>query len=102
MQLKPRFTLRTLFVLVALASIPLGSCTYQLNWIRERRSFIQNETAGNWRFDEARPFSPAPWSLRLFGERGAKEAWVYRDDKERATRLFPEAKIVIWKEWEPP
>ena len=33
------FRLRTLFVLVAVLSIPLAWVAYSLNWIRERREF---------------------------------------------------------------
>src|SRR5262245_5344012 len=38
----PRFSLRTLFVLTAAASIPMGWVAYQLNWIRQRHAVLAN------------------------------------------------------------
>ena len=43
----PRFSLRTLFVLITLISIPLGWVAYQLNWIRQRHEFLARNTARN-------------------------------------------------------
>src|SRR5262245_29269981 len=103
MMKRPRFSLRMLLVVVAILSLPLGFASYQLNWIRERHSFFQKEQPADAPIGAlpSRGQSPqppnAPWSLRLFSERGVKELWVFREDKERATRLFPEAKILIWK-----
>ena len=42
----PRFSLRTLFVLITLISIPIGWVAYQLNWIRQRHKFARKHTGG--------------------------------------------------------
>ena len=42
-----RFSLRTLFVLVAVISVPLGWFAYQLNWVRERNEFINGLQAAS-------------------------------------------------------
>jgi hypothetical protein len=105
---RPRFSLRVLFVAVAILSLPLGWTAYQLKWIRERHSFFLKEQPDGAPMGQIPqpPNAPqppiAPWSLRLFGEHGVKELWVFREDKERARRLFPEAKVSVWKEWQPP
>src|SRR5262249_27569148 len=94
---RPRFSLRMLFVAVAILSLPLGWTGYPQNWIRERHSFFLKEQPDGGSIGRGSLPPNAPWSLRLFGERGVKELWVFREDKERATQLFPEAKILIWK-----
>jgi hypothetical protein len=94
---KLRFGLRTVFVLIAVISIPLGWCAYQLNWIRQRHEFLHRPGIIPYLSD----VPLATWSLRLFGEEGA-EFWKIpnpnRDDPEtilrESRRLFPEAKIV--------
>jgi len=43
MKTRPRVSLRTLFVLVAIASVPMGWVAYQLNWIRQRHEFILSQ-----------------------------------------------------------
>ena len=67
---RPRFSLRTLFVLVAIAGVPMAWGAYQLNWIRQRHEFISH-------FGAVSGYSPttvdpqaAPWPLSLFGEDG--------------------------------
>jgi hypothetical protein len=102
---KPRrrwfsFSLRTMFVAVSLFCMWLG---YELNWIRERRAFLRM----NMQKDSLAV--PAPWSIRVLGERGYFIVYVqtrYRKvisdetlDVETirrlndARRLFPEAAI---------
>jgi hypothetical protein len=93
----PQFRLRILFVLIAMISIPMAWVAYQLNWIRDRHSFFQKEQPDGAPIGQGFQPPNAPWSLRLFGECGVKELWAFKEDKERATRLFPEAKILIWK-----
>ena len=87
------FRLRTLlFVVVPLCAI-LSWVGYQLNWIRQRheargRVFIPD---GAWQ-----PAVQPPPSLRIFGERGAAEVLLLRDDdagNQRLLRLFPEAGV---------
>jgi hypothetical protein len=88
----PRYSLRTLFVLVALIGIPMGWVAYQLNWIRQRHEFIRTHDLP---FYYKGPFTEvrAPWPLRLFGERGEMGMTVPESQMTRANELFPEAQL---------
>jgi hypothetical protein len=89
MKFRPRFSLRTLFVLIALISIPLGWMAYQLNWKRQRYDFLVRNHSAKL---EMRTDRAAPWSLRLFGETHADYLLYVPDaDMEEARTLFPEA-----------
>ena len=96
MRFRPRFTLRTLFVLVTLAGIVCAWVAYQLNWIRQRHQF--NETHSRILYDEPTT-AAAPWQLRLFGEKSRAKMGVWPGDVDLARRLFPETNIV---EFDPP
>jgi hypothetical protein len=116
-----RFTLRTLFVVVTVFGIWLG---YELNWIRQRHAVLSGPHVVSY-VSGVNGVSPvqalAPWSLRLFGERGAYLVFLaFVDDErashcaspienderlgqlnsielfelERVTQLFPEASVV--------
>jgi hypothetical protein len=95
MKFRPRFKLRTLFVLIALISLPLCWVAYQLNWIRERHAFLGRP---NW--SAMQPTVPPhaapkpPWSLALFGEAPQDVLAVHESDAENARRLFPESIVV--------
>jgi hypothetical protein len=92
----PRFRLRTLFVLIVLAAIPLGWVAYQMNWIMQRHGFLAHH---------AKPPPPPPWPIRtdgerfpwaleLFGERPEQFVWAGdSSDARRAQELFPEATV---------
>ena len=94
-----RFSLRTFFVLVALAACAAWWVQAQLQWIRQREAFLAKE-----RYLE--PIDPtgtpelAPWRIRIFGARGyeAISFNANREDvkqlKARAKELFPEAEVV--------
>jgi hypothetical protein len=92
----PRFRLRTLFVLIALISLPMGWAGYQLNWIRQRHEFLS-------KFSDLQPTTtPAlsriqktqcPWSLRLMGELPRYVIVVPANEFPRAQELFPEATV---------
>jgi hypothetical protein len=84
-----RFSLRTLFVTVALAAVPLGWVAYQLNWIRQRHAFL--ERAGVVQYPPVAVDRPLPWSLRLFGESQQFLIGVQHEDLELVQQLFPEA-----------
>jgi hypothetical protein len=111
------FRLRTLFVLVAVLSIPLAWAGYPLNWIRERRKFLYMK---NEPFDMVDNVPPemesfmvtflyqdpdtykyydrprAPGGLWLFGEEGyPKIEFLHASPElmERTRRLFPEATV---------
>ena len=103
----PRFSLRTLFVVVTLACC---WCGYQLNWIRERHGIAEDpQVSVGWYNPEFPLIMPgyedkAPWTLQLFGERRA--VWVvvwtksmhpgpdWRERIPEIQRLFPEALIM--------
>src|SRR4051794_16177495 len=90
--IRPRFSLRTLFVGVTLICCWLG---YQLNWIRQRHAALEDPAVIEV---ETLPFPSAPLSLRPFGEVGHC-ALVPRARTEREAaklrRLFPEADILL-------
>lgn len=98
-----RFSLRTLFVLFTILSLPLGWIGYQLNWIRERESFRRAHFAAEYNeepeilVDLPTPNPPEP--LQWFGERGTT-AWrvkaLSKTEIQEAQRLFPEAQLVNW------
>ncbi len=102
MRFRPRFSLPTLFVLIALASIPMGWVAYQLNWIRQRHDALSGRKMYGVKeiiisgFPIPQPRT-APWSLRLFGEDGYEDFMLDlpEDDPElsRIRALFPEAHI---------
>jgi hypothetical protein len=107
-----QFSLRKMFVLVFIVSVPLAWVGYQLNWIRQRREFINNHfgCVGNPIVGyEAPLFGPIAWpmkqsapaGLRLWGETGF---WLIRCDPkdiELAKRLFPEAQVIESPSYEP-
>ena len=118
MKFRPRYSLRTLFVLVALAAIACSWAINRLNLIKHRHAFIAEEAVEWQRFspssrrnvayDECR----APGFLWLFGEKGSGRVFVLKDhyiggyterDMNRfrtAQQLFPEAKIWIVRQFE--
>ena len=69
MRFRPRFSLRTLFVLVTIIALPLGWVAYQLNWIRQRHAL--NDWAKRhdvkYIFFKDSEYQPS-WVLWLFGE----------------------------------
>jgi hypothetical protein len=102
MKFRPRFSLRTLLVLIALISIPLGWLAYQLNWIRERHKMLTQELPREYQeyreYNKTQPaiLRPAPWPLRIFGEQGIVVIGVPKSQAERAAELFPEAAVAIF------
>ena len=91
-----RFRLRTLLVLVFVASWPLAWVAYSLNWIRERREAhavgaVEQDNIVTWRDPPA-----APYGLWLFGERALEYLRWWpgtRFSLEDAERLFPESAV---------
>lgn len=87
-----QFSLRTLFALVTVLCVWLGS---QLNWIRERHQVLRDLEQSSVVFGS---YKPAPWSIRLI-ERGipsiAVDADVARDAQKvkQLKRLFPESTL---------
>jgi hypothetical protein len=88
----PQFRLRTLFVLVAILSLPMAWSAYQLNWIHQRKEFLahhHDQSRVNWQMGN--PNTKAPWSLRLFGAPPQRCVICPAQYIEEAKRLFPEA-----------
>lgn len=99
----PRFSLRLLFVIVALLSCMGAWVGYQLNWIRQRRDAREDDLVRPlWDHTTSlvgAPYMQAPWPLELFGEEPAGVRILYvRDtatDEElaRVRGLFPETEV---------
>jgi hypothetical protein len=91
----PRFSLRTLLVLVAFATLPVGWVAYQLDWIRQRHEFLNRP---DWQAMipsvPAHKMPKSPWPLALFGEAPQDVLAVHGVDAENASQLFPEAIVV--------
>jgi hypothetical protein len=84
MRFRPRFSLRTLFVLVTISCLLMWWVRVNLKWIERRREFSAGD--GNvvgWRVGEA---PAAPWPLWLFGERGYSEAGIRVENQEAADK----------------
>jgi hypothetical protein len=92
----PRYSLRTLFVLIALVGV---WSAFQLNWIRQRHKFIMTYGTGAYaNYTEIAFYNIpgeqkalAPLSLRLFGEWGWRAVGCPEAQAKRARELFPEA-----------
>jgi hypothetical protein len=93
-----QFGLRSLFMAMTLAAVPLGWIAYSLNWIHQRRAvFDQLQVRAMSLRDES---TEAPAGLWLFGESGVQEIWCRNltpRDVELVERLFPEAEIVEFR-----
>ena len=97
-----RFGLRSMFVLVTVASITTAWLTHSFNWIRQRHAYKVGLNLYGPAQDHLRP--TAPGGLWLFGEKGV---WVIRisttkREVERAKQLFPEANVVSMRHPLPP
>jgi hypothetical protein len=94
----PRFTLRALFLLIALIAIALSWSVYELNWIRQRHEFIQRyseyETGGMEPIDR---WPDPPLHLRSFGEKPKLPAACGERDLDRMYSLFPERPRILLK-----
>jgi hypothetical protein len=94
-----QFSLRTMFVLVFVVSVPLAWVGYSLNWIRQRHAVISSGVVDSLGFGSDNTTAVAPAGLWLFGENGIHHLWVRHDAKESIDdlqRLFPEAGIHRW------
>ncbi len=88
------FSLRTLFVVVAVFGCWLG---WQLNWIRQRHEFVASLNPDYHFFrmeDENGDPVRAPFPLFLFGEPGYSFV-TPKDESEQGVgrKLFPEARV---------
>jgi hypothetical protein len=103
-----QFSLREMFVLTFVVSIPLAWVGYSLNWIRQRHdamgplrrlNALQIQSPDLFGHPEAKPTTAiAPCCLWLFGEQGQGELHVHDypngTSPKKLRKLFPEAKIV--------
>jgi len=101
MKIRPRFSLRTLLIVVGLAGCLMGWVTYHLNWIRQRHAVFANRRIYGkefWKYTRVyQPPRNAPWPLRIFGEPGCPDLALdlAESDAElaRIRSLFPEAHV---------
>lgn len=88
-----QFSLRTFFVLVTLICVGFGYWVHwSKEWIRQRHEALASGAVTDWNPPEDE-ITIAPAGLWLFGERGVKQIVCHKEDKELATRLFPESKL---------
>ena len=91
-----RFSLRTLFVVMTLAAIPLGWVGYSLNWIRQRHEILSLVNGPVEFFGTHRT---APAGLWVFGETGRNAirlpstTSVY--ESAAVKRLYPESVVMV-------
>ena len=95
----PRYTLRTLFVVVLIA----GIAAYQFHWIAQRDECLKLFERTGCGPASLTP-GDAPWPIRIFGAYGysligvaknSDEQWTAADRAvlEQVRRLFPEAQV---------
>ena len=104
-----RFSLRTLLVLLTLVCGITAWLAAQFRWIHDRHEAISSETFWEEDIERIAPSGhPAPWSLRVFREKGI-DCLVIVDrgdidlakETHRASRLFPESTIKVYDRREP-
>ena len=92
-----RFSLRTLFVLVALVALLAGWVSRSLNWIRDKRDFVrEGDDMNAMIYTQPGQSVVAPSLLWVFGEEGAQFVVLFSEDDsdaQEARRLFPEAEV---------
>lgn len=105
-RLRPRFSVKTLFIGITLICIWLG---YAKNWIRQRHDFIaaHDRRTHSWIAVEVDPDKWAPLGMSLLGEPCATSVQIvetdegglpraeFTSDVQAAKKLFPEATIRI-------
>src|SRR6476646_9500752 len=113
MRFRPQFSLRTLFVATTLIGMLLGLVGYHLNWIRQRRSFLADQTLqfgdNGMTWTTPSQSNPPPKMLRILGDDGvsyirlvievdrfdaARQLDSY-DLVRQAKQLFPESEIAV-------
>jgi hypothetical protein len=104
MPIIPRFSIRTMLVMLTLLCIVLGWAKYQFNWIAQRYSAMRNQRVSTPNFGGSNA-TTAPGLLWVFGERGYRDLYVTTrseeptpseiEELERMKLLFPEARFEI-------
>jgi len=95
-----QFSLRTLFVLTVVVSIPLAWVGYSLSWIRQRREVLAGARVWDTSSFSSNVRRTAPAGLWLLGETGVNDVTLLPGsslDTKELKRLFPEAEIVDWR-----
>jgi hypothetical protein len=90
-----QFGLRTLLIVITLATFPCAWACYSLNWIKDRSRALAGD--GVWGYATLRRIQHAPMHLWLFGEEGVETIMCRSGGEQRKGRLaqlFPEATIV--------
>lgn len=92
----PRFTLRTLLVVVTVAGAFAWLAERQVSWACEREKCLgSNRCEASFRGTIDGPAAPFP--LNLMGVQGYDDVWVSNEisdeELERIRRLFPDAKV---------
>src|SRR5262245_9910567 len=96
----PRFTLRTMLVLIALISVPVAWITYHVNWVSNRHRALvwARQHDVEYHYPDGDPI-PVSWTLSLLGETGIPEMNVRMEKNEGREglndliRLFPECHV---------
>ena len=87
MGFRPRFSLKTLFLLLTVGCIVGSWAAYQLKWMRQRHSMLTEfQEAGT---GQAIGSVSPPVSLRFFGEQGVDVIVTYAAQYDLAHELFP-------------
>jgi hypothetical protein len=98
MRFRPRFTLRTLFIAIALISVLMAWVAYERHWIQQRHEFLRKHCASWTSNSNNDPIVQPPWHLRLFGERGLLgikcQDSLAPEARAEARALFPEHTIL--------
>ena len=106
---RPRFSLRTLLVVVTLSGVFTCWVTYQLSWIKQRQSAVKWLSESQYEDCWIAPSlvgapiqANAPWNLRIFGEPGVVGIGINSNSeedgkspfsREELRHLFPEARV---------
>jgi hypothetical protein len=101
-----RYSLRTLLILMAVASILLAWIGHSLRWIEQRKDWRDNPAHVGFYCMSEYPGSDnppaAPGWLWVFGEEGVGTIWCLPAQLEAVRRIFPEADIEIRATSNPP
>jgi hypothetical protein len=94
-----RYRIRTLLILMAVASIVLAWIGQSLRWIQQRNDWRDNPAYVGFSCMSEYPGSDdpptAPGGLWVFGEEGVGTIWCSPVQLESVRRIFPEADIEV-------
>jgi hypothetical protein len=94
MKLRPRFSLRSFLVAIAIIGILLSWVVRQIDWIRRRHNFIAQHPNQYTNDILAGAKIYSPWPLWITGEPAyAMICFLFEDEVNEAKQLFPESRI---------